>query len=1071
MNSPIGAFAERTAGSTHHPRTILLSVVILATLIVPTAALSVPLSGVSTHASPVPLARAAPHGPSGTNPLGPHPNAGIGSVLSTLDLTSGQVIPGPAAPGVQDAPEVAVYDARSGNVYLRGYLGNDLSVLHARGHQVIADVAAPYAQQTYVPVPSMANDSANGEVYVANANEQNVSIVDGGTNRITGSIFTGGSPYGIVYDPANERLYVSNYGANNVTIINATTNRTVGSVPVGTNPAALLLDPALQRLFVANYRSANVSVINTSTDHLLGTVPVGTQPGFLTLDTVDGYLDVLNENGVTGNVTVVNAATLAVVRSVTVGLIPESAVYVPALDRLYVANAGSDNVSVIAQSTNTVVASVPTGQVDAPYSIAYDPVSMTVYVACGGTGNVTIVSTATDRSIENVSTGTVGGTTAFWVPATDEMYVTGTGSSTYESNVTVFLGATNAVEFPIPLNTYPTGVAYDAFDGHVYATDGGGAQTYWANDSTEARLGVAPVGPRESSVGDPMVYDSINHDLYIVDPYNARVVVMGPSHTRVATIPTGVTPVSIVFDPTNGYVYCGTNYDGNVTVIDGSTNTVVGTITVQMYDSLDALAVDPTTNELFIADYSGSNVSVWGATNLTRLASIPVGLAPGSLAYDPENRTVISANYEDANLSIINAVTLRGAGAVRPPTTGPLLYVPATNALYIAASYASALYAINASTYASLPGSPLQMGYLYYVSALAYDPSNERVFVTSADAGTLSMVGLVTTYSITVQESGLPAGTSWSASYGGVTQSGVASSYRFFDPNGSYAYNIPSVPGYSANRSSGISVVNGADVSILIGFAPSSSGGGGSYPVTFTETGLASATRWSVTLNGSTQSSSTTTIQFTEVNGSYPFSVGSLAGYTASPISGTLGVDGGPKGQAITFTPLTSSLSVTLAADPGQLTTGNATVFTTGVSGGSSPYHYVYSGLPSNCTSADSPTLRCVPSSTGTSSVTVNVTDSGGHSAKASTSITVTSPSGSSHPGNGGNGLGLSSWWWVLLIVAIAVVLLIVVAGRRRRQKPAPPSGSDASPGAGPPASPGGTTPSPGPGGTPPPAG
>ncbi|MHB8548343.1 MAG: protease pro-enzyme activation domain-containing protein [Thermoplasmataceae archaeon] len=79
------------------------------------------------------------------------------------------------------------------------------------------------------------------------------------------------------------------------------------------------------------------------------------------------------------------------------------------------------------------------------------------------------------------------------------------------------------------------------------------------------------------------------------------------------------------------------------------------------------------------------------------------------------------------------------------------------------------------------------------------------------------------------------------------------------------------------------------------------------YTVTFTESGLASGTSWSVTLGSSTQSSTGSTISFTEPNGTYSYTVGSVSGYTSSPSSGSVTVSGANQGVSITFTASTSS--------------------------------------------------------------------------------------------------------------------------------------------------------------------
>ena len=57
-----------------------------------------------------------------------------------------------------------------------------------------------------------------------------------------------------------------------------------------------------------------------------------------------------------------------------------------------------------------------------------------------------------------------------------------------------------------------------------------------------------------------------------------------------------------------------------------------------------------------------------------------------------------------------------------------------------------------------------------------------------------------------------------------------------------------------------------------------------------------------MTFNGSSNSASTSSIGFTSGNGTWPFTVGAVTGYTASPSSGNVVVNGAPASQAITFT-------------------------------------------------------------------------------------------------------------------------------------------------------------------------
>jgi len=88
----------------------------------------------------------------------------------------------------------------------------------------------------------------------------------------------------------------------------------------------------------------------------------------------------------------------------------------------------------------------------------------------------------------------------------------------------------------------------------------------------------------------------------------------------------------------------------------------------------------------------------------------------------------------------------------------------------------------------------------------------------------------------------------------------------------------------------------------------------GNYTVTFRESGLVSGTLWSATLDGSTLfATAPHTVQFFPItNGSYPYAIPGIDGYTVSPFIGKIPVDGKNFTQAITFVPIViSTFSVT----------------------------------------------------------------------------------------------------------------------------------------------------------------
>ena len=189
------------------------------------------------------------------------------------------------------------------------------------------------------------------------------------------------------------------------------------------------------------------------------------------------------------------------------------------------------------------------------------------------------------------------------------------------------------------------------------------------------------------------------------------------------------------------------------------------------------------------------------------------------------------------------------------------------------------------------------------VSGYAASPSSGSVTVTGSSVSKAITFTAIppAKYSVAFTESGLPSGTTWSVTVHGATLSSTTSTVTFSEANGTYSYTVGPVSGYTANPSSGSVTVNGAQVSEVVTFTAVPPN---TFPVTFTESGLPSGTGWSVTLNEVTHGASGVSVMFDEANGTYPYTVGSVSGYTASPSSGSVTVSGAGLTESITFTPI-----------------------------------------------------------------------------------------------------------------------------------------------------------------------
>ncbi len=155
-----------------------------------------------------------------------------------------------------------------------------------------------------------------------------------------------------------------------------------------------------------------------------------------------------------------------------------------------------------------------------------------------------------------------------------------------------------------------------------------------------------------------------------------------------------------------------------------------------------------------------------------------------------------------------------------------------------------------------------------------------------------------TTYAVTFTETGLPSGMRWWVNLtGGQSFSTTTGTVSFSEPNGTYLY-AATARDTRYTATNGSFTVDGAALSETAVFS------GPPSKVTFTESGLPWRTAWSMSLGGVTLNSTTSEIVFSELNGTYTYTVGAVAGYTALPSTGTVVVSGSPVRVGETFSPL-----------------------------------------------------------------------------------------------------------------------------------------------------------------------
>jgi YVTN family beta-propeller protein len=117
------------------------------------------------------------------------------------------------------------------------------------------------------PFAVSVNPSTN-IAYVANLDDDTVSVIDGKINKVTTNITVGKNPYAVSINPSTNIAYVANHGDDTVSVIDGRTNTVTATIPVSQFPSAVSVNPSTNIAYVANRGDNTVSVIDGKTNTL-----------------------------------------------------------------------------------------------------------------------------------------------------------------------------------------------------------------------------------------------------------------------------------------------------------------------------------------------------------------------------------------------------------------------------------------------------------------------------------------------------------------------------------------------------------------------------------------------------------------------------------------------------------------------------------------------------------------------------------------------------------------------------------------------------------------------------------
>src|SRR5574341_582966 len=118
------------------------------------------------------------------------------------------------------------------------------------------------------------------------------------------------------------------------------------------------------------------------------------------------------------------------------------------------------------------------------------------------------------------------------------------------------------------------------------------------------------------------------------------------------SIKVGKQPIAIAVDPFTDTVYVANFDDNSVSAINRLNNTEISRI--KLGNLPNAMFFDPDTHTLYVTNYSDNSVSVINGLNNTEISRIKVGNLPNDIGLF--NNKLYVANYGDNSVSVINGL-------------------------------------------------------------------------------------------------------------------------------------------------------------------------------------------------------------------------------------------------------------------------------------------------------------------------------------------------------------------------------------------------------------------------------
>ena len=466
-------------------------------------------------------------------------------------------------------------------------------------------------------------------------------------------------------------------------------------------------------------------------------------------------------------VSVLNSTNI-IVATIPVGVNPFGVVYAPSNSFVYVVNHASFTVSVINSTSNSVLMTVPVGGY--PYSAEYNPVNNDVYVTNFFSGTVSVIDSKSNTVVATVTVG-AGPVGVAYDPLNHDIYV----ANGFMGTTVSVINSMNVVVATINVGPTPAALAFDPANGHMYATLNNTVSVIDGKTNTV----IATIGGFSGAAG--VAFDPVNNNMYVTNERsNTTSVIDSKTNAIVATFkvgvlfqgPNGPGDKGVAFYPATGAMYVA-NMGSNTITLNGGYTVVDAAVIFPGFNQPYDVTYNPSNNYLYVTNWGSNSVSVLNSTctcSNSIVTSIGVGVGPVGVVYDPANSFVYVVNHQSFTVSVINSTS--NAVVATIPVGGNPYYAafdPINNDIYVTNFFSNTVSVIDSKSNAVVTTIPLAAN--SGPTGVAFDPVNNDLYVTSHNSGnTVSVInGTRNTVTATIN-------------IGGTSGTGAGPYYAAFDP-------------------------------------------------------------------------------------------------------------------------------------------------------------------------------------------------------------------------------------------------------------------------------------------------